>query len=158
MRTAIVISILAALAACTDTPGEPTATVLSAAPESLYPGDDTRNDLTITISYTDGDGDLGRGTASIHDCRADGIVTTLMLPSIASDEAVAEGVAITGELALLVNDIGAVTPAAAAPAACSELGIAAPTAGQAIFCVTLTDAGGITGPGDCTAPVTLATP
>jgi hypothetical protein len=151
-------SLLLLVAACGSPAAEPSAVVLSAAPDTLYMGDDTRNDLAIVVEYADGDGDLGRGTASIHDCRADGIVTTLMLPSIASDEAVAEGVAITGELALLVNDIGAVTPAAAAPLACSELGIAAPTAGQAIFCVTLTDAGGITGPGDCTAPVTLATP
>ena len=157
MRTTIVL-LLATAAACSDADPEPTATVLAAAPESLYPGDDTRNDLTITIAYADGDGDLGRGTAAVHDCRADGIVTTLLLPAIASDDAVAEGVAISGELDLRVNDIGAVAPAAAAPPACAELGIAAPTAGQAIFCVTLTDAGGVTGPGDCTAPVTLATP
>lgn len=156
MRT--IVLLLASLAACTDTATEPSATVLSAAPESLYPGDDTRNDLTITISYTDGDGDLGRGTAAIHDCRADAIVTTLMLPSIASDEAVAEGVAISGELSLLLNDVGAVTPASAAPAACASLGIAAPVPGQAIFCIILTDASGTSGPGDCTAPVTLAQP
>jgi hypothetical protein len=156
MRTAILL--LLAVAACTDAATEPSATVLSAAPGSLYLGDDTRNDLTITIEYADGDGDLGRGVAHVHDCRADGVVVELVLPAIASDEAVQEGVAITGELDLLVNDIGIVAPAAAAPAACADLGAPAPTAGEVVFCVILTDSGGSTGPGDCTAPVTLAQP
>lgn len=158
MRTSLLVLVLAlAAGACTDAATEPSATVVAAAPDTLVIGDDTRNDLTITIDYADGDGDLGGGLAQIHDCRGDGVVTELVLPSIASEEAVAEGVAITGTLDLRLNDVGDVTPAAAAPSACAELGVAAPTAGAAVFCVVLTDSGGTTGPGDCTDPVTLGT-
>ena len=159
MRTVILLVALAAVAACSDDPAtEPTVVVLSAAPDALVLADDARNDVTIQIGYADGDGDLGRGVARIHDCRTDGLVTELMLPSIASDEAVAEGVAITGELALQVNDVGVVAPATAAPAACAALGIAAPTAGAVVFCVILVDAGGSVGPGDCTAAIAVAAP
>jgi hypothetical protein len=155
MRAAL-IPILA-LAACSDPAPEPSATVLSAAPEALVLGDDTRNDLTITIEYADGDGDLGRGLARIHDCRADGVVSELMLPPIASDDAVAEGVAISGSLELRLNDVGAVTPAAAAPAACADLGVGVPAADSVTFCVVLVDVAGTSGAGDCTSPVALST-
>lgn len=156
MRTLLLVMLLAGgLAACTDPAAEPSAIVTAAAPDTLVLGDDTRNDLTITIDYADGDGDLGRGVARIHDCRADGIVTELVLPSIASDDAVAEGVAITGSLDLRLNDVGDVSPAAAAPSACADLGIPAPAGDAAVFCVVLTDAAGTSGPGDCTAPITL---
>lgn len=148
-----------AVAACAGDPSpEPTATILMAAPDTLHPTDDARNDLSITIAYTDGDGDLGRGIARVHDCRADRLLTELPLPAIASDEAVEEGIAITGELTLRVNDIGEVAPAAAAPAACADLGVATPAAGEAIFCVVLVDRGGHVGDGDCTAAVAIATP
>jgi hypothetical protein len=157
MRVALIfILFAAAAAACSDPPAEPTATVLSAAPEALVLGDDTRNDLTIVIAYEDGDGDLGHGTARIHDCRADGVVSELALPSIASEDGVDEGVAITGELELRLNDVGDVTAAAAAPAACAELGAPAPAADQVVFCVVLVDAAGTSGEGDCTAAVALS--
>ncbi len=146
----------AALVACADPAPEPSAVVLSAAPETLYVGDDTRNDLTIVIAYADGDGDLGRGVVHVHDCRAAAVVTTITLPSIASDEAVAEGVAITGELELRVNDVGDVTLAAAAPPACADLGAPAPVVDAAVFCVVLVDSAGNEGPGDCTSPVALS--
>ncbi|MBZ0236881.1 MAG: hypothetical protein K8M05_31420 [Deltaproteobacteria bacterium] len=146
----------AALVACSDPAPEPAAAVLSAAPDTLYLGDDTRNDLTIVVAYADGDGDLGRGTARVHDCRAADVVTAIALPSIATDEAVAEGVAITGELELRVNDVGDVTLATSAPPACAELGAPAPAAGEAVFCVVLVDRAGNVGPGDCTSPLALS--
>lgn len=154
----IVLGVLpvAALVACADPAPEPSAVVLSAAPETLYVGDDTRNDLTIVIAYADGDGDLGRGVARVHDCRAAAVVTTIPLPAIASDEAVTEGVAITGELELRVNDVGDVTLATEAPPACADLGAPAPVADAAAFCVVLVDSAGNQGPGDCTSPVALA--
>lgn len=146
----------AALVACSDPAPEPSATVLSAAPDTLYLGDDTRNDLTIVIEYADGDGDLGRGTARVHDCRASDVVTEISLPSIATDEAVDEGVAITGELELRVNDVGDVSLATASPPACADLGAPAPAVGEAVFCVILVDSAGHAGPGDCTAPLALS--
>ena len=147
----------AALAGCSDPAPEPSATVVSAAPETLYLGDDTRNDLAIVIAYSDGDGDLGHGLARVHDCRAADVVTELTLPAIASGEGVDEGVAITGELELLVNDVGAVTLAGSAPTACADLGAPAPAAGEAVFCVVLVDSAGHEGPGDCTAALALST-
>ena len=44
MRTAIVISILAALAACTDTPGEPTVTDRVAAPDPQGEAEEAASD------------------------------------------------------------------------------------------------------------------
>ncbi len=145
-----------AMVGCTDPAPEPSAVVLAAAPDALVLGDDTRNDLTITVEYADGDGDLGGGLARIHDCRADGVVTELTLPPIASEEAVAEGVAITGSLELRLNDVGAVAPASAAPATCASLGAPAPSADAVTFCILLVDAAGTSGPGDCTAPIALS--
>ncbi len=158
ISTLITLAGAAALVACSDPAPEPSATVISAAPETLYLGDDTRNDLAIVIAYADGDGDLGRGLARVHDCRADAVVTELMLPSIASDEAVAEQVSITGELELRVNDVGSVVLAAAAPPACAALGVVAPAAGVAVFCVVLVDSAGHEGDGDCTAALALSGP
>jgi len=149
------LGLVAALVACADPDPVPAVTITAAAPDTLVPADDYRNDLTISVDYADGDGDLGRGRALVHDCRADGLITELALPAIASDEAVAAGVAISGALDLRVNDVGAVAPAAAAPAACAELGVGAPAAGTAIFCVVLIDAAGHAGAGDCTAPLTV---
>lgn len=156
MRLLFALASAAALAACSDAAPEPSATVLEAMPDTLHPGDDARNDLSIRLSYTDGDGDLGHGVARVHDCRAGGLVTEKALPAIASDDAVRDGVPITGELTLLVNDIGPVTPEAAAPPACAALGVAAPTAAEAIFCVVLVDAAGHEGDGDCTAAIAIA--
>jgi hypothetical protein len=161
MRTvllSVLVPVLAvALVACSDPAPEPSASVVSAAPDTIYLGDDTRNDLSIVVAYEDGDGDLGRGVARVHDCRAADVVTEIMLPSIATDEAVEEGVAITGELELRVNDVGDVTLATSAPTACADLGAPAPVAGSAVFCVVLVDAAGNEGPGDCTAALALAT-
>ncbi len=153
----VALSTLAlALVACDDADPAPTVEIRAAAPDTLVPADDLKDDLVITIGYADADADLGTGTAVIHDCRADGLATTLTLPTIASEEAIAAGVPITGELALQLNDVGAVTPQAAAPAACAALGVPAPALGVAIFCVELTDKAGHRGPGDCTDPIAIA--
>ena len=158
MRAALFLAFsLVLVAACSDAASEPSATVVSAAPDTLYLGDDTRNDLSVVVAYADGDGDLGRGVARVHDCRATDVVTELLLPSIATDEAVGEGVAITGELELRVNDVGDVTLAASAPPVCADLGAPAPVAGAAVFCVVLVDSAGHEGPGDCTSPLALST-
>lgn len=157
MRTVLLVLVsAAALVACSDPAPEPSTTVLSAAPDTLYIGDDTRNDPSIVIEYADGDGDLGRGTARVHDCRASDVVTEIVLPSIVTDEAVEEGVAITGELELRVNDVGDVALATAAPPVCADLGAPAPAANEAVFCVILVDAADHEGPGDCTAPLALS--
>jgi hypothetical protein len=145
-----------ALAACGDADPAPTVEIRAAAPDTLVPADDLRDDLVITIGYADADADLGTGIAAIHDCRAAGLVTTLTLPTIASEEAIAAGVPITGELALQLTDVGAVSPQAAAPTLCADLGAPPPAIGVATFCVVLTDAAGHTGPGDCTAPIAIA--
>lgn len=148
MRIAIVFLGLAV--GCSDPGVSPTATVQSATPESLSPDDDTLDDLTITIRYDDGDGDLGEGIAEVHDCRADGLVTELAIPAIAA----VTGDHITGTLELHVNDVGAVT-STALPDVCAELGVAELAGDEAVFCVVLTDAAGHVGRGDCTAAILL---
>ncbi len=143
---------LLALAACGDADPNPTATITAATPESLAPDDDTRDDLTITIRYDDGDGDLGDGIAEIHDCRADGLVTELPIPAIAPDGVVGEH--ITGTLDLHVNDVGAIV-STALPEVCEELGVAELASTETVFCVVLVDVAGNRGDGDCTVPIAL---
>jgi len=144
------------LAACSGSAApEPAAAIEAYTPESLDPNDDRLDDLTITVSYDDGDGDLGGGVATITDCRAADIATVLELPPIASDEGVEAGVHITGTLDLVVADVDDLT-ASGTPPICGELGAPALAPGQVAFCVVLTDAGGVTGPGDCTAAIPIA--
>lgn len=153
IRTLLLASAL--LVACTgDEDPAPTATVVTATPDTLHPDDDLLDDLTITIEYADDDGDLGGGTAEVHDCRGDGLVTALAIPAIAAPAAVAARTPITGTLELHVNDVGALTAAAAA-AACTELDAPVPTATETTFCVILVDVAGHRGEGDCTAAITL---
>jgi hypothetical protein len=150
MKPAILLVLV--LAACSDDPA-PGATIKTATPDRLMPSDDSSNDLTITVRYDDGDGDLGGGVAAVHDCRASELVTELAIPEIAAET----GQHITGTLELHINDIGAIA-AAALPDACDELGVAALAASTAVFCVVLTDAAGHRGGGDCTQPIELASP
>ncbi|HWO18481.1 MAG TPA: hypothetical protein VNO30_06880 [Kofleriaceae bacterium] len=140
-------------AACTGDDTAPSASVVSAAPDRIIPSDDTADDLVITVAYGDGDGDLGGGTAEVHDCRADGLLTALPLPQIAPESVIGEP--IKGTLELHVNDIGAIA-AGAPPAACRDLGIEAVDGAAAVFCVILVDAAGHAGDGDCTQPIALA--
>jgi hypothetical protein len=155
MRRCILLGLLVA---CGDADPAPSVTVVAAMPEALDPSDDGADDLTVTVEYADGDADLGGGIASIHDCRAEEVVVTLELPPIASQEAIDEGVPITGTLDLIVADIGEVDPASAAPPVCAELGVGPPSAGSAIFCVVLTDLAGNSGSGDCTGSIEITAP
>ncbi len=133
----------------------PTVEIVSASPEQLTASDDAKDDLTIALRYTDPDGDLGQGVASVHDCRAEGLVTVIAIPRLANDEAVAEGASIAGDLTLTVADVGAVTPSAKAPSACSDLGIGAARDGAQAFCVVLTDAAGNESEGACTGLIKI---
>lgn len=159
MRRQIVLAVFALGAlACGDPGPAPSVAVVSAMPEMLDPARDDADDLSILAMYYDADGDLGGGLAEVHDCRADGVVTAIDIPPIASDDAVDEMVMIEGKLAIVIPDIGAIDIDDAAPAACADLGVAAPVAGEAVFCVVLTDAAGNLGAGDCTAPIAIAAP
>ncbi len=146
------IPALLAAAGCGGDSTAPSASVVSAAPDRLVPSDDALDDLVITVEYDDGDGDLGGGTAEVHDCRADGLRTDLLIPVIAPDGVVGEP--IRGALALHVNDIGAIA-AGTAPDVCRDLGVGDVGAGAAVFCVVLVDAAGNTGDGDCTSAIAL---
>ena len=152
LQLSILIPTLLAAAACSESIA-PSARVVSTTPERLVASDDARDDLVITVEYTDGDGDLGGGTAEIHDCRADGLRTDLVIPAIAPDAVV--GKPITGTLALHVNDVGAIA-AAIPPERCRELGVDSVDQAAAVFCVVLVDAAGHAGDGDCTSAVALA--
>jgi hypothetical protein len=155
-RLGILALAIAIAGGCGDDEVAPSAAILEVAPESLDPALDDADDLTIRLEYDDGDADLGGGTAAVHDCRADGLVVELLIPPVASDEAVEEGVPIEGELELIVNDVGWVDPAAQPPAECADLGAPDPSEGEAVFCVVLTDAAGHAGDGDCSPPVAIA--
>ncbi len=158
-RAFLLLALLALLAACSDEPAAPTVAIVESSPAQLAPDDDATDDLSIVVRYHDGDGDLGQGTAEVIDCRADGLVTRLALPPIASAQAVSDGVPIEGELELLVADVGRGPPAAAVPAACAELGVTlAPAADAVTFCVVLVDAAGHRGKGACTSSISLVTP
>ncbi len=158
-RAWVATLVVVAAAGCGDELAvEPAAVVVAAMPEALDPSDDARDDLSIVVAYEDGDADLGGGLAYVHDCRSAAVVTALPLAPIASDEALAEGVPIRGTLELWVNDVGDVALDAAAPEACAALGVDAPAAGAATFCVVLEDAAGHQGPGDCTAAIAIAAP
>ena len=143
-----------ATAACGGGDATPSVSVEMAAPEALVPTDDTLDDLTITVSYADGDGDLGGGIAEIQDCRAEPLLIALAIPPIAPADVVADKTSITGTLDLHVNDVGDFATEAL-PAACADLGVANLAAGQTVFCVTLTDTAGNRGDGDCTAAIAL---
>lgn len=154
--TSLTIFAFVLIAACDEPSNAPGAQVLTAAPTMLDPDDDMADDLTIDVHYTDGDADLGGGSAEVIDCRADKLITTLLLPPIASEQAIADGVPIEGDLTLLVADIGRVDPDSAVPAACAELGVtAAPSADSVVFCVVLVDAAGHRGGGDCTDSIAI---
>ena len=144
--------LLLVLVACGGPSDTPSVTVKSATPEELVISDDALDDVTITVDYDDGDGDLGTGIAEVHDCRADGIVTELPIPAIAPAERIGDPIA--GTLALHVTDVGmiAIGPQ---PAVCSEQGVPELAVDQAVFCIVLVDAKGHRGDPDCTSTLTL---
>jgi len=142
------------LAACGSASVAPTADVTASTPNQLVLDDDAMNDVSITVTYTDGDGDLGGGVAEVHDCRDDSLVTMLPISAIAPPDVVSAKSEITGELDLYVDDVGVATTGPL-PAACSDLGVAALADGTTVFCVILVDAAGHKGPGSCTQAITL---
>jgi hypothetical protein len=150
-------ALLVMLVACGGGDPAPSAVIEAYTPESLDPADDRADDLTLTVAYEDGDGDLGGGVATVTDCRTAELATVLELPPIASEEGVEANVPISGTLDLVVADVDVVT-IDVAPAVCAELGAPALSAGQAAFCVVLTDAGGVSGAGDCTGAIAIAEP
>jgi hypothetical protein len=151
MRLALIALLFAA---CADDDPAPSATVVMATPDSLMPSDDRLDDLTITVDYVDSDGDLGGGTAEIHDCRSDTLVTILDIPAIAPSDVVDSDTGIKGTLDLHVNDVG-VTTSSALPDACADLGVDELAANEAVFCVILVDAADHAGTGDCTEAIAI---
>jgi hypothetical protein len=154
MRITTLLLAAALFTGCSDDDPAPSATVKSATPDTLTTEDDRLDDLTIVIDYADGDGDLGGGTAEVHDCRANGLVTELLIPEIAAPSIVKGKTPISGSLDLHVNDVGAFATAEIADA-CDELGAPMPTSSETAFCVILVDTAGHRGEGDCTAVITL---
>jgi hypothetical protein len=152
MRFPLLVLLGSGLAACADADPNPTATITAATPETLAPDDDLRDDITITVRYDDGDGDLGDGLAEIHDCRADDLITELPIPAIAPDGLVGEH--ITGTIELHVNDVGVVA-STELPEVCADLGVAELAGPETVFCVVLVDAAGHRGDGDCTGAIAL---
>jgi hypothetical protein len=140
------------LAACGDDPA-PLVEVISATPDQLFPDDDARDDLVITVRYDDADGDLGTGVAEVHDCRGDALVSALAIPAIAPP-GIAGSKRITGTLELHVTDVGDV-PVTELAAVCADLAVAPLPASETVFCVILVDAAGHRGPGDCTGAIGL---
>lgn len=150
MRRTLVLLLLAG--ACASDDPAPSVTVVSATPDVLDPANDATDDVRILVEYDDADGDLGGGSAEVHDCRGDSLLTMLAIPDIAGDTMI--GSRITGSLDLYVNDVGA-GAAAALPTVCHELGVGAIAPGETVFCVVLVDVAGHSGAGDCTTPITL---
>lgn len=135
VRQAIVFVSLVVLAGCTET-GRPDVEIVQATPTQIAAGDDGADDLTLRVRYADADGDLGSGYARVIDCRARGVETRLDIPEIANDDAVAAGIAIEGELDLLVNDVGFVETEQLPPECEDE------NAPAGAFCVVLVDQSG----------------
>jgi len=122
-------------------------------------GPDKRNNVIAPTGITQTgrgsgrDGDLGGGVAEVSDCRSDGVTIAAAIPQIAADT----GRHITGTLEFDVNDIGELAPGALPP------GVRRPRRSTARrehdrVCVTLVDAAGHRGQGDCTQPVAVVPP
>ena len=151
MRRAIYTSLFVAWG-CGGDPA-PQVEILEVTPTDIVTTVDARNDVKLRVRYFDDNGDLGEGLAEIHDCRVDGLVTTLLLPPIANDDAVVADVAIEGELSLLVNDV---TDVSGAPG-CGAFGQPAPAPGQLSLCIVLVDLAWNRSEADCSQPIALAT-
>ncbi len=158
MSRILLVASVAALLGCGETEVAPSAVIVEVAPDTIDPARDNADDLTIRLEYADGDADLGGGSAAVHDCRADGVVVELLIPPLASDKAVKEGVPIEGVLDLIVNDVGWIEPDADLPPACDDHGAPELADGEAVFCVVLTDSAGHSGDGDCSPAIAIAAP
>lgn len=129
--------------------------IVQVSTETLDPGDDGADDVTLTVAYRDGDGNLGGGVAEVHDCRAAGLVTNLPIPELASEQGVTAAVPIFGELSLTVENVGPVGVDAQPPALCEQAGAPTPVAAEVVFCVQLVDAQGDRSDPDCTQALSL---
>lgn len=150
LRGGWLASIYAMFAVGCATDPAPSATIRTVTPDQLMPDDDALDDLTISLRYADGDGDLGGGVVEVTDCRDGDVALALEIPPIAAEV----DQPITGTLTVHINDVGAVV-GGALPAICAELGVEALAADTAVFCVVLEDVAGHRGGGDCTKPITL---
>jgi hypothetical protein len=155
MNTTLALTLALCLPVLGCTGSVPAVEILEATPDTLSSSDDEKDDLTITVRYSDPDGDLGQGVARIFDCRAEGIVTDLPIPRIANDDGVAQGAPIQGDMALVLADVGEVAASEAVPAACADLGVSKPSGGAQAFCVVLIDTAGNESDGACTGPITV---
>jgi hypothetical protein len=143
MRMTKVLALLVGAAACGGGE-EPTVEIVSSAPAALVTADDTQDDLTLRVRYEDPTGDLGGGLARVHDCRSANVTTELRIPPIANERGVDEQIAISGELELLVTDIGT-APSGGPSEVCRDAGAEA-----GAFCVVLVDAAGNESDAACT--------
>ncbi len=150
LRAGWLASMVALLAVGCATDPAPSATIRTVTPDQLMPDDDALDDLTISLRYADGDGDLGGGVVEVTDCRDGDVALALAIPPISAEA----DQPITGTLTVHINDVGAVA-GGALPAICAELGVEALAADTAVFCVVLEDVAGHRGGGDCTKPITL---
>lgn len=132
--------------------GGPSVEIVGATPEALELP--RAADLTLHARYEDHDGDLGGGRAEIFDCRADGLVTTLAIPPIASQAALDARASIAGTLDLLVARVGLVESTSVA-ARCKDFGVQGSATGALPFCVVLTDASGRASEGACSTPIAV---
>lgn len=148
MTKAKVLAVLLCLGACGGGE-EPTVEIVSSAPAALVTSDDTRDDLTLRVRYEDPTGDLGGGIARIHDCRSANVVTELTIPAIANKAGVDEQIAISGELELVVTDIGA-SPSGGPSEVCTSAG-----GEPGAFCVVLVDAAGNESDAACTETLAI---
>ncbi|NUO49757.1 MAG: hypothetical protein HOV80_12955 [Polyangiaceae bacterium] len=134
MKAALVTLTSLLLAACA---GEvPSAEIVSATPEALMTMDDANDDLTLVVHYSDPNGDLGTGKARVHDCRSEGVTTEFALPELANWNGVELEIEMTGEIKLVLTDVG-VVPEGTLPEPCEFAGV-----GAGAFCVVLVDAAG----------------
>jgi hypothetical protein len=138
------------LIACSGPSDTPSVSVKAVTPDQLVASDDALDDATITVDYEDGDGDIGQGTAEVHDCRADGVVITLPIPQIAAKT----GAHISGTLDLHVNDVGIIAQGTQ-PQVCADAGVASLDTNQTVFCVVLVDLKGHKGDADCTDAISM---
>lgn len=143
MKTALPLTIFILAAGC-DGGEAPSVEVVSATPDALVTTDDALDDLTIRVRYEDPTGDLGGGTARVHDCRSAAVVTELGIPTISNAVGVDEKIAISGELELVVTDVGT-QPSAGVSDVCDTAGAAA-----GAFCVVLVDGAGNESDPGCT--------
>ncbi len=142
-------------AGCGGEPAPPTVRVIGQAPPALVVGADAEDDVSLRLAFEDGDGDLGGGVMTVHDCRTTDGRLELPIPELASEAVRDRGQPISGELIALVPDVAA---ADGGPAPfCSRLGADA-SASSLVLCVELRDSAGNASDGACSEPIPVSAP